>query len=164
MTEKMTYPEYTIHYPLLVKNFMKRPLYLYPDDDAMVYRNDAGEYFENEMRQRGVVRPVAAILLRAAVVARGIHCHREFGRLAGRHHDAVAMAGLPATSIRFRDQNQSPRSGVSNEEGGLQDRPLRHAPEVALAARQDELWLRARGVAACRPRGHPGREKAKRHQ
>ena len=44
MTEKMTYPEYTSRYPLLVKNFMKRPLYLYADDVAMVYRTDAGEY------------------------------------------------------------------------------------------------------------------------
>ena len=45
MMEKLTYPEYTSRYPLLVKNLMKRPLYLYPDDVAMVYRNDAGEYF-----------------------------------------------------------------------------------------------------------------------
>jgi len=51
MTEKTTYPEYTINYPLLVKNFMKRPLYLYPDDDAMVYRNDEGNYFRLTWRQ-----------------------------------------------------------------------------------------------------------------
>ena len=43
MTEKMTYPEYTSRYPLLVKNFAKRPLYLYPDDIAMVTRLDSGE-------------------------------------------------------------------------------------------------------------------------
>ena len=35
MTEKRLYPEYTKHYPLLVKNFMKRPLDLYPDDIAL---------------------------------------------------------------------------------------------------------------------------------
>ena len=51
MPEKTTYPEYTSHYPLLVKNFMKRPLYLYPDDIAMVYRNDKGDYFRLTWRQ-----------------------------------------------------------------------------------------------------------------
>ena len=51
MTEKTLYPEYTKHYPLLVKNFMKRPLDLYPDDIALVYRNDAGEYFRFTWRQ-----------------------------------------------------------------------------------------------------------------
>jgi fatty-acyl-CoA synthase len=51
MTEKTTYPEYTSRYPLLVKNLMKRPLYLYPDDIAMVYRNDKGEYFRFTYRQ-----------------------------------------------------------------------------------------------------------------
>ena len=45
MEEKNTYPEYTSRYPLLVKNLMKRPLYLYPNDIAMVYRNDKGDYF-----------------------------------------------------------------------------------------------------------------------
>ena len=40
--EKTIYPEYSKHYPALVKNFMKRPLYLYPDDEAMVYRNNNG--------------------------------------------------------------------------------------------------------------------------
>ena len=51
MEEKTTYPEYTSRYPLLVKNLMKRPLYLYPDDIAMVYRNDKGEYFRLTYRQ-----------------------------------------------------------------------------------------------------------------
>ena len=51
MTEKTTYPEYTKNYPLLVKNFMKRPLSLYPDDIAMVYRNEAGEYFRFTWRE-----------------------------------------------------------------------------------------------------------------
>ena len=27
MAEKITYPEYSKHYPLLVKNLMKRPLF-----------------------------------------------------------------------------------------------------------------------------------------
>lgn len=49
--EKTIYPEYSKHYPLLVKNFMKRPLYLYPDNEAMVYRNDKGEYFRFTWRQ-----------------------------------------------------------------------------------------------------------------
>jgi acyl-CoA synthetase (AMP-forming)/AMP-acid ligase II len=51
MTEKTIYPEYTKHYPLLVRNFMRRPLYLYPDDLAMVYRNDAGQYLRLTWRQ-----------------------------------------------------------------------------------------------------------------
>jgi len=51
MTEKNLYPEYTKHYPLLVKNFMKRPLDLYPDDIALVYRNDDGEHRRFTWRQ-----------------------------------------------------------------------------------------------------------------
>jgi acyl-CoA synthetase (AMP-forming)/AMP-acid ligase II len=46
-----TYPEYTTHYPLIVKNCIKRPLEFYPDDIAMVYRNDAGQYFRFTWRQ-----------------------------------------------------------------------------------------------------------------
>ena len=46
-----TYPEYSIHYPLLIKNCLRRPLRLYPDDIAIVYRNDAGEYFRFTWRQ-----------------------------------------------------------------------------------------------------------------
>ena len=51
MAEKTTYPEFTTHYPLLVKNFMKRPLYLYPDDIAIVYRNDEGNYLRLTWRE-----------------------------------------------------------------------------------------------------------------
>ena len=51
MTEKTTYPEYTSRYPLLVKSLMKRPLYLYPDDIAMVYRNNSGENMRFTWRQ-----------------------------------------------------------------------------------------------------------------
>ncbi|MBN1381817.1 MAG: long-chain-fatty-acid--CoA ligase [Deltaproteobacteria bacterium] len=51
MTEKFSYPEYTKHYPLLVRNVMRRPLYNYPDDIAMVYRNDAGQYYRLTWRQ-----------------------------------------------------------------------------------------------------------------
>jgi fatty-acyl-CoA synthase len=50
MKEK-TYPEYTTHYPLLIKGCLKRPLLLYPDEIAMVYRNDAGQYFRFTWRQ-----------------------------------------------------------------------------------------------------------------
>ena len=55
MTEKMTYPEYSKNYKLLAKNLMKRPLYLYPDDIAMVYRNEEGAHFRytwNEWHSR----------------------------------------------------------------------------------------------------------------
>lgn len=51
MAETTTYPEFSKHYPLLVKNLMKRPLYLYPDDIAMVYRNDTGKYYRFTWRQ-----------------------------------------------------------------------------------------------------------------
>jgi acyl-CoA synthetase (AMP-forming)/AMP-acid ligase II len=51
MERKMIYPQYSRRYPLLVKNLMKRPLYLYPDDTAMVYRNEAGEYFRFTWRK-----------------------------------------------------------------------------------------------------------------
>ncbi|MBU4316905.1 MAG: long-chain-fatty-acid--CoA ligase [Proteobacteria bacterium] len=51
MAEKTLYPEYTKHYPLLVKNLMKRPLDLYPDDIALVYRNETGQYFRFTWRQ-----------------------------------------------------------------------------------------------------------------
>ncbi len=50
MKEK-TYPEHTTHYPLLIKGCLKRPLTLYPDDIAMVYRNEAGEYSRFTWRQ-----------------------------------------------------------------------------------------------------------------
>lgn len=51
MSENTTYPEYNKNYPLLVRNLVKRPLYLYPDDIALVYRNDAGDYFRFTWRQ-----------------------------------------------------------------------------------------------------------------
>jgi len=51
MTDETTYPEFTTHYPLLVRNLMQRPLYLYPDDVAMVYRNGDGKYFRFTWRQ-----------------------------------------------------------------------------------------------------------------
>jgi fatty-acyl-CoA synthase len=51
MTEENYYPQYSKNYPLLVKSFMKRPLSLIPDDDAMVYRNAAGRYFRFTWRQ-----------------------------------------------------------------------------------------------------------------
>ena len=45
MSEKK-YPEYSMHYPLLLTTFMKRPVRLYPDEIGVVYRNpDTGEYY-----------------------------------------------------------------------------------------------------------------------
>lgn len=52
--EKMTvktYPEYSTRRPLLLTDFMKRPLLLYPDDVGVVYRNEAGEYYRFTWRQ-----------------------------------------------------------------------------------------------------------------
>lgn len=51
MIEQTVYPEFSKNYPLLVKNLMKRPLYLYPDDVAMVHRNDAGKYYRFTWRE-----------------------------------------------------------------------------------------------------------------
>jgi acyl-CoA synthetase (AMP-forming)/AMP-acid ligase II len=34
-----TYPEYSVHYPLLLTTFMKRPVRLYPERIGVVYRN-----------------------------------------------------------------------------------------------------------------------------
>ncbi|MFX1256918.1 MAG: long-chain-fatty-acid--CoA ligase [Promethearchaeota archaeon] len=43
--EKRTYPEFSIHYPLLLTTFMKRPVKVYPDEIGIVYRNHiTGEY------------------------------------------------------------------------------------------------------------------------
>jgi acyl-CoA synthetase (AMP-forming)/AMP-acid ligase II len=44
--EKKTYPEYSIHYPLLLTTFMKRPARIYPDETGVVYRNHiSGKYY-----------------------------------------------------------------------------------------------------------------------
>jgi len=40
-----SYPEFSIHYPLLLSTFMKRPVKIYPNELAIVYRNHiTGEY------------------------------------------------------------------------------------------------------------------------
>jgi acyl-CoA synthetase (AMP-forming)/AMP-acid ligase II len=46
-----TYPQYSTRYPLLLTDFMHRPVSLYPDDIGVVYRNDAGEYYRFTWRQ-----------------------------------------------------------------------------------------------------------------
>jgi acyl-CoA synthetase (AMP-forming)/AMP-acid ligase II len=46
-----TYPEYSTRHPLLIKSCMKRAISEYPDDIAMVYRNDAGQYYRFTWRQ-----------------------------------------------------------------------------------------------------------------
>jgi acyl-CoA synthetase (AMP-forming)/AMP-acid ligase II len=43
--EIRTYPEYSVHYPLLLKAIMKRPVGLYPNEIGVVYRNHVtGQY------------------------------------------------------------------------------------------------------------------------
>jgi len=49
--EVRTYPEYSKRYPLLLRHLMRRPISLYPDDVAVVYRNDAGKYYRFTWRQ-----------------------------------------------------------------------------------------------------------------
>jgi fatty-acyl-CoA synthase len=51
MTDKMTYPEYSRNYPLLIKHCMQRPLHRYPDEEALVYRNDDGNYLHLTWKQ-----------------------------------------------------------------------------------------------------------------
>ena len=51
VTEKTTYPEYSKNYPLLIKHCMQRPLHRYPDDEALVYRTDEGNYHRFTWRQ-----------------------------------------------------------------------------------------------------------------
>lgn len=47
-----TYPEFSTHYPLLLKTFMQRPVNLYPDEIGIVYRNHiTGEYQRFTWRQ-----------------------------------------------------------------------------------------------------------------
>ena len=41
-----TYPEFNVHYPLLLTTFMRRPVSIYPNDIGVVYRNHiTGQYF-----------------------------------------------------------------------------------------------------------------------
>ena len=43
--EHKNYPEFSIHYPLILTTFMKRPVKIYPDEIGIVYRNHInGEY------------------------------------------------------------------------------------------------------------------------
>ena len=50
--EARTFPEYSTHYPLLLKTFMMRPVKLYPNDIGVVYRNpDTGQYQRFTWRQ-----------------------------------------------------------------------------------------------------------------
>jgi len=37
--ERITYPEFSTHYPLLLTTFMKRPVKIYPNEIGVVYRN-----------------------------------------------------------------------------------------------------------------------------
>jgi acyl-CoA synthetase (AMP-forming)/AMP-acid ligase II len=44
--EWQTYPEFSSHYPLLLRTFMKRPIRIYPNETGIVYRNpDTDRYF-----------------------------------------------------------------------------------------------------------------------
>jgi acyl-CoA synthetase (AMP-forming)/AMP-acid ligase II len=47
-----TFPEFSVHYPLLLTIFMKRPVTLYPDEIGVVYRNpQTARYFRFTWRQ-----------------------------------------------------------------------------------------------------------------
>ena len=48
----MTYPEFSIRYPLLLTTLMERPVSLKPDETGIVYRNpDTGKYFRFTWRE-----------------------------------------------------------------------------------------------------------------
>lgn len=49
--EVKTYPEHSSRQPLLIKGCLKRAMTLYPDDVAIVYKNDAGETYRFTWRQ-----------------------------------------------------------------------------------------------------------------
>lgn len=80
--EKTTYPEFSKTYPLLVKNFMKRPLYMYPDDIAMVYRNDEGSYLRLTWRQWHA----RTCQLAHALAKLGVKSGDRIGTMALNHH------------------------------------------------------------------------------
>lgn len=39
------HPEYSSHYPLLLKTFMERPVRMYPNEIGIVYRSEEGQYY-----------------------------------------------------------------------------------------------------------------------
>ena len=82
MNKKTFYPEYSSRYPLLITNFMKRPLSLYPDDIAIVYRNDDGQYFRFTWREWYARTCQHAHLLKTLGVKEG----DRVGTMALNHH------------------------------------------------------------------------------
>jgi hypothetical protein len=56
--ESRIYPEFSVHYPLLLTTFMKRPVTIYPNEIGVVYRNpQTGQYFRFTWRS-GTGAPV----------------------------------------------------------------------------------------------------------
>lgn len=50
--EDKTYPEFSLHYPLLLTTLMHRPVILKPDETGIVYRNpDTGQYYRFTWRK-----------------------------------------------------------------------------------------------------------------
>ncbi|MBN1664517.1 MAG: long-chain-fatty-acid--CoA ligase [Deltaproteobacteria bacterium] len=80
--EQKTYPQYSSRYPLLITNFMERPLNMYPDDVAIVYRNDDGQYFRFTWREWYARTCQHAHLLKALGVKEG----DRVGTMALNHH------------------------------------------------------------------------------
>ncbi len=98
MSPKTFYPEYSKNYPLLITNFMKRPLSMYPDDIATVYRNDDGKYFRFTWREWYARTCQHAHLLKALGVKEG----DRVGAMALNHHrhleNIFATVGIGAIS------------------------------------------------------------------
>lgn len=104
MSEKTVYPEYSSRYPLLIKNLMKRPLTIYPDEEALVYRNDEGEYFRFTWRKWYERTCQHAHLLKALGVKKG----DPVGTMALNHHRhmenifATACTGAISHPVNIR--------------------------------------------------------------
>lgn len=81
-TAKTAYPEFSTRYPLLVKNLMKTPLYMYPDDIAMVYRSQEGDYYRFTWRQWHA----RTCRLANALKALGIQAGDRVATMALNHH------------------------------------------------------------------------------
>src|SRR4030042_6961701 len=80
--EAKTYPQYSKNYPLLITNFMKRPLSMYPDDIATVDRNDDGQYFRFTWKEWYARTCQHAHLLKTLGVKEG----DRVGAMALNHH------------------------------------------------------------------------------
>lgn len=98
MSQNTFYPQYSSRYPLLITNFMKYPMQMYPDDEAIVYRNDDGNYSRFTWREWYARTCQHAHLLKALGIKEG----DRVGTMALNHHrhleNIFAAVGIGAIS------------------------------------------------------------------